>query len=121
MATATRAKSASKPAAKQSQQKPVKDQDVQVTPEVQQALADLRTARHQKQLAERAESAAKQIIFAGLPKHKKSRRLILMHGRDVLAKVSWRNRKGIDSGLLMEGFPEAYEACETESNYQQIN
>jgi hypothetical protein len=121
MATATRAQRTQKPAAAPTRTKPVQDVDVLVTDEVAKAITDLRTARNEKSLAEKREKDAKEIIFANLPKQGKRKRFILRHGANILGKVSWRSRDGLDGDLLMQGWPEAAEACKTTSTFQVIN
>jgi len=37
------------------------------------------------------------------------------------AKISLRARTGVDAKALLAAFPEAYEACKTESEYQTVS
>jgi hypothetical protein len=119
MATATRAKSASKPAAKT--EKPVKDVEVDLPDVAGKLLAEIAEARLAKSAADRKEKAAKAQLTQLLPKHKKRTRLVLKIAGEIRGKVSWRSRTGLDPDLLMQGWPEAYEACKTTSEYQVIN
>jgi len=118
MATATRTApaTANKPAT-------VTDVEVEVSKKAAKAFAELKTARHDMASAKARETAAKAAFYAALPKHKKGTRLILRQAGQVLGKVSWRaGQQRADLDLLMQGFPEAFEAVVARSaDYQQIN
>lgn len=116
MATATRAQSTTRT----SQQQP-STIEVNLTPTQATALNNLRQARLDKKDAESREKAAKAVLLPVLDSQPKGVKLILKRGKTLLGQVSWRPRTDLDKDLLLEGWPEAYEAVKRESEYQVIS
>lgn len=99
----------------------VTDVEVNLPDEAFAVVNELAKARLIRIAAERQEKELKAKLFAMLPEQAKGTKLILKVAGAIRGTVSWRQRSGIDSDLLLQGFPEAYAACQTETEYQQLN
>jgi hypothetical protein len=76
--------------------------------------------------AEREEKILKEQlqkhIDASLPKPQKPHQKLLVRAGGVIRGTrSWRGRKNTDFDILLQAFPEAYEAAVSESEYTQFD
>lgn len=99
----------------------ITDVEVTLPDEAYAVVNELAKARLARIAAERQEKELKAKLFAMLPEHKKGTKLVLKVAGAIRGTVSWRQRSGIDADLLLQGFPEAYDACRSETDYQQLN
>lgn len=59
-------------------------------------------------------------LAAGMNKDKGETLVVKIAGV-IRAKINLRGRSGVDAKMLQASFPEAFEACKTETEYQQIS
>ena len=82
-------------------------------------LADVKLTKAEAESREKEITA--QLKAAAGPNADALETLVVRVAGVIRAKISLRTRKGVDAKKLREAFPEAYEACETETEYQAVN
>jgi hypothetical protein len=86
------------------------------------AILDKMAEHRQVRLtAQKEEDILKKQLKELLPKQKKHEKLLVRAAGVIRGTSSWRGRKNTDLDLLLQGWPEAYEACVTENVYTQFD
>lgn len=117
--TATRAASTkqdSKPKVK-----PVKQVEVDLGDAGKVILDKMAEHRQVRLAAQREENALKEQLQELLPKMKKNSKLTVRAAGVIRGTVSWRKRKNTDFDLLLQAFPEAFEAVVSDNEYTQFD
>lgn len=92
------------------------------TPKSDKLMARLSEAKIQKAYWEKEEKAVKVEIknavgAQDLPEYVP---LIIRLRGAIRAKITWGTHRGTDRDLLLQGFPEAFEATNVEAPYQMV-
>lgn len=101
---------------------PVKrNREVQLDESFGPLLEELSEVRMTKAAAEAREKEIKDQLKAEAgPNADKLETLVIRIGGVIRAKITMQSKKGVDAKKLKEAFPEAYEACETDTEYQVV-
>jgi hypothetical protein len=118
---AIRAKGASKPSQAKDPKPQYDDAFVDLTAKQIKSLNGWSEARQLRLDAEKLEKAYKAELDAILPEVPVGQRIKIRAKGIVRVVVGWRPREGTDRDLLLQGFPEAYEATKTHIDYQVYN
>jgi len=82
-------------------------------------LADVKLTLSEAKLREK--ELTDELKAAAGPNADKLETLVVRVAGVIRAKINLRGRSGIDKDKLQSAFPEAFEACQTETTYQQVN
>lgn len=98
------------------------DTEVYDLPDEMAAKFDLLSnTRYARMELEKKEKAIKAEILATLPARKKGVKFVLRVAGVVRANVSLRGRTNVSAKALAEAFPEAYNACASETTYDVVD
>lgn len=95
-----------------------------LTAKQERAVTELAEARLAKASAERREKIAKDAVKAIVPEHKpmkKGQKIIGLFRNKARLVMSPRGRTNVDGAMLMDAFPEAFEACSSTTYYEQAD
>lgn len=81
----------------------------------------LSNVKYARQEAEKQEKALKAEILALLPERKRGVKFVLRATGVIRANVTLRSRKNVNQSDLLAGFPEAYEACVSETTFDVLD
>jgi len=99
--------------------------EVDLPASAERKVARLAAAAKAKRDADAEYKDAKAQVFALLPEGReplkaKEKLIIRIRGK-MRAIISGRERTNINAGDLMQGWPEAFEACRSVSEYEQVD
>lgn len=82
---------------------------------------ELSLVRYARMEAEKREKELKAEILDSLPERQKGVKFVLRVAGVIRANVSQRGKTTINPKTLLEAFPEAYEACKSETTFDVLN
>lgn len=82
---------------------------------------ELSTVRYTRMEAEKREKELKAEILDLLPERQKGVKYVLRVAGVIRASVTQRSKTNISAKDLLAGFPEAYEACKSETSFDVVN
>jgi hypothetical protein len=101
--------------------KPIKQVECDLGDAGKAILDKMGEFRQARLAAEREEKILKEQLKELLPTLKKNSRMTVRAAGVIRGTVSWRKRKNTDFDLLLQAWPEAFEAVVSDNEYTQFD
>jgi hypothetical protein len=101
--------------------KPVKTVEVDLGDAGKAILDKMAEHRQTRLAAAKEEDLLKAQLKQLLPELKKNRKLVVRAAGVIRGTVTWRSRKNTDLDMLLQAWPEAFEACVSTKEFTQFD